>query len=64
MLYLDQTIFAFSFVAGRGKKDEIQIKDVDKSSVVPTNEASKQGAQTPAKKSSRGGSNSSTDRYF
>jgi hypothetical protein len=47
--------------AGRGKKDEMQTKDVEKSSPVPTSDSTKQGAQTPAKKSSRGGSNSSTE---
>ena len=54
--------FLLEFTAGRGKKDEMQTKDVEKSSPVPTSESTKQGIQTPAKKSSRGGSNSSTER--
>ena len=50
--------------AGRGKKDDIPAKDVEKSINVITSESEKLGSQTPGKKNVRGGSSSSTERYL
>ena len=48
------------FAAGLAKKDEGQVKELEKAGV--TTETTKQAMQTPAKKNARGSSNSSTDR--
>ena len=48
------------FAAGRAKKDEGQVKELERTGV--TTETPKPSVQTPAKKNARGSSNSSTDR--
>jgi hypothetical protein len=48
---------------GRGKKEDMQAKEAEKNATVTASDPVKLGVQTPAKKNSRGGSNSSTERY-
>jgi hypothetical protein len=49
---------------GRGKKEDMQAKEAEKNATVTASDPVKLGVQTPAKKNSRGGSNSSTERYI
>ena len=57
-------IYFFYIHSGRGKKDETQAKEQEKNATVSQCDPGKLVVvQTPAKKSSRGGSSSSTERY-